>query len=73
MADQQERSSRTVLTGYVLAIVQAVFYATMGIFGKLLYATGLTAQEAIILRFLATTVILGTVLLIWRKHALVSR
>lgn len=59
--------------GYVLAVTQAVFYATMGIFGKLLYATGLNAQEVVILRFLATTVLLGAFMLVWRKQRLVSR
>lgn len=59
--------------GYGFAIAQAVLYSMMGIFGKLLYETGLSAQETVLLRYLATTVILGVVLLAWRKHRLVSR
>lgn len=61
------------LIGYGLAVLQAVFYSTLGIFGKLIYATGLDAQQAVILRFLAATVILGIFMLIWRKQPLVSR
>ena len=60
-------------TGYLFAIVQAVFYSTMGIFGKLLYSTGLGAQEVVILRFLCTTVLLGAFMLVWRKEPLISR
>ena len=59
--------------GYGFAIAQAVLYSMMGIFGKLLYETGLSAQETVLLRYLATTVILGVMLLVWRKHRLVSR
>lgn len=70
MADRQPQGTRL---GYGFAIAQAVLYSMMGIFGKLLYDTGLSAQETVILRYLATTVILGAVLLAWRKHRLVSR
>lgn len=59
--------------GYVLAVSQAILYSTMGIFGKLLYATGLNAQEAVILRFLCATVLLGAGMLIWRKEPLISK
>ncbi len=59
--------------GYAAAVLQAVFYSTMGIFGKLLYATGMNAQEVVILRFLCTTVLLGAFMLVWRKERLVSR
>lgn len=61
------------IIGYLLAIVQAILYSTMGIFGKMLYATGLTAQGAVILRFLCATVLLGAFMLVWRKEPLVSR
>lgn len=59
--------------GYGLAVLQAVFYSMLGIFGKLIYATGLNAQQAVILRFFAATVILGAFMLIRRKEVLVSR
>lgn len=68
-----EREQRDRVLGYVLAVAQAVLYSTMGIFGKLLYATGMNAQEVVILRFLCTTVLLGIFMLIWRKESLVSR
>ena len=59
--------------GYVAAILQAVFYSTMGIFGKVLNGTGMDAQSVVLLRFSCTTVILGVFMLIWRKQPLVSR
>ena len=59
--------------GYAAAIIQAAFYSTMGIFGKLLYATGMDAQSTVILRFTCTTIILGIFMLIWRKQPLISR
>ena len=59
--------------GCIFAVLQAVFYSTMGIFGKLLYATGMSPQEVVILRFLCTTVLLGIFMLIWRKESLVSK
>ena len=61
------------ILGYLFAVLQAVFYSTMGIFGKLLYATGMNAQEAVILRFLCTTLLLGAFMLVWRKEPLVSK
>ena len=66
-------SGRSFAIGCALAVSQAILYSTMGIFGKLLYATGLTPQDVIILRYLCATVILGAFLLIWRKQPLVSR
>lgn len=59
--------------GYATAIIQAIFYSTMGIFGKLLYATGLDAQQVMILRFLCTVAFLGALLLVWRKYPLFSK
>lgn len=50
-------SART--RGYAAGIAQAVLYATMGIFGKLLYACGLTAQLVMIMRFGCTVLFLG--------------
>ena len=67
----EERKNQIV--GCAFAVLQAVLYSTMGIFGKLLYATGMDSQQAVILRFLCTTVLLGAFMLVWRKEPLVSR
>lgn len=61
------------VVGYGLAILQAVLYSMLGIFGKLIYATGLDAQQAVVLRFLAATAILGVFMLLRRKEPMVSR
>jgi len=61
------------IIGCAFAVLQAVLYATMGILGKLLYATGMDSQQVVILRFLCSTVLLGVFMLVWRKEALVSR
>ena len=75
MGDKQEHgaASGAFALGVVLAVLQAILYACMGIFGKLLYATGLGPEEVVILRFLCASVLLGAFLLVWRKQALVSR
>ena len=67
------KDSGTHALGYLFAVLQAVFYSTMGIFGKLLYATDMNAQEVVVLRFLCTTVLLGAFLLLRRKERLFSR
>lgn len=59
--------------GYGLAVLQAVLYSTLGIFGKLIYATGLDVQQSVILRFFFATVLLGVFMLIWRRQPFVSR
>ncbi len=64
---------RNQIIGAACAILQAVLYSTMGIFGKLLYATGMDSQQVVILRFLCSTVLLGVFMLLWRKEAFVSR
>ena len=61
------------IVGYALAVLQAVLYSTMGIFGKLLYATGMDSHEVVILRFTCSTVLLGAFMLAWRKEHLISR
>lgn len=61
------------IIGYTTAIVQGVLYSTMGIFGKLLYATGLDSSQAMVLRMAFTVLYLGALLLVWRKHRLLSR
>lgn len=65
--------AKTLGFGYALAVVQAVLYAMMGIIGKYLYFTGLNPQQAIVLRFTMTFLILGAFLLIRRKQPLFSR
>ena len=64
---------KSQVIGYAFAVLQAVLYSTMGIFGKLLYATGMDSHQVVILRFLCSTVLLGAFMLVWRKEALVSR
>ena len=59
--------------GYALAVGQAILYAMMGIIGKCLYATGMNPQQAIVLRFTMTFLILGAFLIIRRKQPLFSR
>ena len=44
--------------GYIAGIIQAVLYATMGIFAKLLYEAGLDAQLVMVLRFICTVIFL---------------
>ena len=64
---------RSQIIGCAFAVLQAVLYSTLGIFGKLLYATGMDSHQAVILRFLCATVLLGVFMLVWRKEPLVSR
>ena len=70
-ASVDDRNNQIV--GCAFAVLQAVLYSTMGILGKLLYATGMDSQQVVILRFLCSTVLLGVFMLAWRKEALVSR
>ena len=37
------------IAGCAFAVLQAVLYSTMGILGKLLYATGMDSQQVVIL------------------------
>ena len=73
MAGDGAGERRGQIVGYAFAVLQAVLYSTMGIFGKLLYATGMDSHEAVILRFTCSTVLLGAFMLVWRKERLVSR
>lgn len=43
------------IAGCAFAVLQAVLYSTMGILGKLLYATGMDSQQVVILRFLCSS------------------
>lgn len=69
----QGESRRNNVLGYFLAILQAVLYSTMGIFGKLLYATGLSVYDVVVLRFALTVVLVGAFMLVWRKERFLSR
>ncbi len=66
-----ELSSRA--SGYILAFAQAVLYALMGVFAKLLYNTDITPQQVMILRFVPSTIILAAVILTMRKGRVFSR
>lgn len=60
--------------GYIAAVVQAVFYSTMGIFAKLLYACGLDAQLVMVTRFACALVFLGVfIALTHSKRTFLSR
>lgn len=72
MAETNTKLSGTAI-GYITAIIQAITYATIGIFGKFLYAVGLDAQQVVVLRFAFTVLFLGVMLMVWRKHKLISR
>ncbi len=72
MSKGMNKASANII-GYSTAIIQGVLYSTMGIFGKLLYATGLDSSQAMVLRMAFTVLYLGALLLVWRKHRLLSR
>lgn len=59
--------------GYIAGIIQAVLYATMGIFAKLLYECGLSAQLVMVLRFSCTVVFLGLFILFFHGRKFISR
>ncbi len=54
--------------GFVLIILSAIFYSTLGILGKYIYNTGIEMSLVILLRFFATVILLGIFLLITRKE-----
>lgn len=54
--------------GYILIILSAMFYSTLGILGKYIYNTGIEMSMVTLLRFFATAVLLGLFLLISRKE-----
>ncbi|NLP44462.1 MAG: DMT family transporter [Peptococcaceae bacterium] len=58
--------------GFILVFLSALFYSTLGIFGKYIYNTGIEMSSVIILRFFATVILLGTFLLISRKEPLLT-
>lgn len=58
--------------GYGLAVLQAVLFSVLGIFAKLIYATGLDAQQTLVLRFVLTTILLG-VFMLARRQKLIAR
>lgn len=53
--------------GYLIAVVQAILYAGMGVIGKFLYGTGLNPEQVTSIRFIGAVVIVGAVLLVRRK------
>lgn len=59
--------------GYIAGIIQAVLYATMGIFAKLLYESGLDAQLVMVLRFICTVIFLGLYILLFHERKFISR
>ena len=63
----------TSTLGYTAGIVQAVLYATMGIFGKMLYACGLTPQLVMVLRFAFTVLFLGLFIAFFHERKFISR
>jgi len=58
--------------GFILVFLSALFYSTLGIFGKYIYNTGIEMSLVIVLRFFATVVLLGAFLLLTRKEPLVT-
>lgn len=61
------------VAGYLLAIGQAILYASMGVIGKFLYGTGVTPEQVTVLRFIGAVVIVGAAILIGRRGPLFSR
>lgn len=59
--------------GYVLAVAQAILYASMGVFAKFLYNTGLNPQQVTIMRFVPAAVLLAIVIVVLRKGKVFSR
>lgn len=66
-------SENARVIGYALAIAQAILYSTMGVACKFLYGTGLSTGQVVSLRYFGTALVLGALLLIWRKYPLFSR
>mgnify|MGYP000868143971 FL=1 len=54
--------------GFILIFLSALFYSTLGIFGKYIYTTGIEMSLVIVLRFFATVILVGAFLLITRKE-----
>ena len=53
--------------GYLIAVIQAILYAGMGVIGKFLYNTGLNPEQVTSIRFIGAVLIVGVVLIIRRK------
>lgn len=53
--------------GYLIAVIQAILYAGMGVIGKFLYNTGLNPEQVTAIRFIGAVLIVGVVLIIRRK------
>lgn len=52
--------------GYLIAVIQAILYAGMGVIGKFLYNTGLNPEQVTAIRFIGAVLIVGVVLIIRR-------
>lgn len=59
--------------GYVLAVVQAILYACMGVMGKYLYGTGLTPEQVTMLRFFGSAAIVAVMIAALRRGPFLSR
>ena len=57
----------SVGVGYILAIIQAILYAGMGVIGKFLYGTGLDPEQVTAIRFIGAVIIVGAALIVRRK------
>lgn len=53
--------------GYLIAVIQAILYAGMGVIGKFLYGTGLNPEQVTAIRFIGAVIIVGVVLIVRRK------
>lgn len=73
MADGKTGNASQQTVGYLLAIAQAILYATMGICAKAMQNTGMNSEQVMLLRFFFTVVLLGAFLLITGKQRLFSR
>lgn len=58
--------------GYVLVILSALSYASLGILARCLYNTGVEMSVVTLMRFLATVIVLGGVWLFDRRRRLVT-
>lgn len=58
--------------GFLLVVLSAIFYSSLGILGKYIYTTGIEMSLVVLLRFLATVVLLGLFWLIRRKEPLLT-
>lgn len=58
--------------GILFAVLQAIMYSTMGIFGKLLNGMGFDSSQVMVLRFVSTSVLLGLFMVVWHRERLIA-